>query len=264
MSEQAEIIQEPSTEVAVQEEHGSAVVSHDDQPMSLVERAAMDPNFDLDRLERLMDMDRQAKEAAAKRAYHKAMADAQAELPRVVKGSDNSHTRSRYADLAAVDRAMKPVITKHGFSLSFSTQPSEREGWVRVGVTVAHREGHEVFHEDDFPLDNAGAKGNSNKTGIQAWGSTTTYARRYLKMMVFDVATSADTDGNAAEETVGPDEMTFLDTLLKETNSDRAAFFKYMRVEGMADIPLKDFGRAKQMLEKKKAQITQQNKESAQ
>lgn len=223
-----------------------------DQPMSLVERAALDPSIDLDRLERLIQMEQVSKERKAKEAYMKAMAEAQAEMPRVLKNKDNTHTKSKYSDLAAVDAAMKPVITKYGFSLSFNTVATEQKGFVRVGVTVAHKDGHETYHEDDFPLDDSGAKGNSNKTGIQAWGSTVTYARRYMKLMVFDVATSEDNDGNAQPQPVqmiGLEEMKTLDDLLEQSGVDRKEFLAYAKAEGMGDIKQQNFKHLKGVLE---------------
>ena len=220
--------------------------------MSLIERAAFTPGFDLDKLETLMRLDAQSKALAAKRAYSAAMAAAQSEIPKVIKGSENTHTKSKYADLAAVDAAIKPVVTKHGFSLSYYPVMSEREGFVRVGVIVSHAAGHEERHEADFPMDGVGAKGNSNKTDIQAFGSTVTYARRYLKLMVFDIATGDDRDGNAPpSETIGVEEMNVLDDLLTRTKSDRPKFFAYLRIEGMADVTVKQYPHVKIMLERK-------------
>ena len=58
----------------------------------------------------------------------------------------------------------------------------------------------------DLALDGVGLKGNPNKTAVQASGSTISYGRRYLKLMVFDVVlTNEDNDGNAPEKT--PDEI---------------------------------------------------------
>lgn len=231
-----------------------ALAAPSGEGMSLIERAAFTPDFDLAKLETLMRLDAEAKAAAAKRAYSAAMAAAQSEIPKVIKGKENTHTRSWYADLAAVDAAIKPVITKHGFSLSYYPVMSEREGFVRVGVIVAHSGGHEERHEADFPLDAAGSQGKANKTGIQAFGSTVTYARRYLKLMVFDIATGDDNDGNGQhqpQETLGPEEMTILDDLLKRTGADRKKFFAYAKVEGMADIYMKNFETLKKALEAK-------------
>lgn len=229
-------------------------VAPQQEGMSLIERAAFTPDFDLAKLETLMRLDAEAKAAAAKRAYSAAMAAAQSEIPKVIKGSENKHTKSNYADLAAVDAAIKPIVTKHGFSLSYYPVMSEREGFVRVGVIVSHAGGHEERHEADFPLDDAGSQGKANKTGIQAFGSTVTYARRYLKLMVFDIATGDDKDGNAPtppQETLGPEEMTVLDDLLRRTGVDRKVFFAYAKVEGMADIYMKNFEALKKSLKAK-------------
>ncbi|MBX8785467.1 ERF family protein, partial [Ochrobactrum sp. GRS2] len=83
---------------------------HADAPMiSMIERIAMDPNIPLDRLEKMLDMKermedraREDEERQAKKAYFAAMSKCQSELPVVIKNRGNDHTKSRYADLAAI------------------------------------------------------------------------------------------------------------------------------------------------------------------
>lgn len=65
-----------------------------------------------------------------------------------------------------------------------------------------HVGGHCKRYEGDFPLYKAGAKGNDNKTAIQATGSTFSYARRYLTYLIFNLTVAdEDTDGNGTEPT---------------------------------------------------------------
>jgi len=68
----------------------------------------------------------------------------------------------------------------------------------RTVAIVTHAAGHNKRHHIDLPPDDSGAKGNVNKTGVQAAGSTNAYARRYLSLMIFNVSTEDDNDGNTA------------------------------------------------------------------
>ena len=60
-----------------------------------------------------------------------------------------------------------------------------------------HEAGHTKRYHVDLPIDSTGIKGSVNKTGVHANGSTYSYARRYLTMMIFNVVlTNEDNDGN--------------------------------------------------------------------
>ncbi len=80
------------------------------------------------------------------------------------------------------------------------------------------------------------------------------YGKRYTLCNVLGIQLGGeDNDGaNEVAETLGPDEMTILDDLLKETGADRAKFFKYAKVEGMAEIHMKNFEALKKILESKR------------
>jgi hypothetical protein len=56
----------------------------------------------------------------ARKAFDMAIAAAKAEIPVVVKNA-TGHNSKRYADFAAIARAVDPVISKHGLSYRFRT-----------------------------------------------------------------------------------------------------------------------------------------------
>lgn len=183
--------------------------------LSVIERIAMDPNVDVERMqallrmradeeERTRRMDREDRADEAKRAWLRDFAKVQAEIGPIVRGRANDHTRSRYADLADIDRIVTPVLTKHGFSTTTTPLPCEVPDHIRMRLTIGHADGHERSYEDDFPLDAAGSQGKTNKTPIQAKGSTETYARRYLKASALDLAFMDDRDGNAPKGPADP------------------------------------------------------------
>jgi hypothetical protein len=71
---------------------------------------------------------------------------------------------------------------------------------MRVVCTIGHRDGHSTTdHHIDVPMDVSGISGKQNKTWTHAKGSTSTYGRRFLTMMMFNVTLAGqDDDGNIA------------------------------------------------------------------
>ena len=178
-----------------------------DPMLAMIERAARDPSIDIDKLERLFALHRESQAQERKTAYNAAMSRAQAAIKPVYRDAINKQTGSPYATLEAISDAITPIITAEGFSLSYDTADCPIPGYIRILCDVMHSAGHtEKGKHFDLPLDDAGLKGNPNKTPIQASGSTVSYGRRYIKCMIFDVTlTNEDNDGQRVEKT--PDEI---------------------------------------------------------
>jgi hypothetical protein len=146
----------------------------------------------------LLNMQKDMQAQAAELEYDDAMASAQAEMEPIRADLKNKQTNSKYASLSALDRAIRPIYTKHGFSLSFTTAEGAPPDHVRIVCRVAHRGGHRERPYIDMPADGKGAKGADVMTKTHATVSATTYGRRCLKGMIFDLAIDRDDDGNAA------------------------------------------------------------------
>ena len=215
---------------------------HRPQPTTLVQAlaaAASDPRTDMDKMERLFAMHQTMLKQQAEAAFNDAMSRAQAKILPVANNALNEHTRSRYAKLAAINKAITPIYTAEGLAVSFDSYKPEfdkdgkeinqpEQGWHRIIAIVSHKEGHSRRYHLDLPLDDAGAKGAVNKTGVQAMGSTTSYGRRYLVCMIFNVATEDDNDGSGGEggrmgESALADHLAAIDAA-SDTESLKAAF----------------------------------------
>src|SRR6185436_2890422 len=169
------------------------------EPMlALVERATRDQTGDGEKMEKLLAMAERLQAKRAESEYDQAMNAAQSEMQPVARDSDNPQTRSRYVSYGALDRAVRPIYTAHGFSLSFGTRAT---GPDRVTITcrVSHRAGHTERVEIEMPADGKGAKGGDVQTKTHATGSAVSYGMRYLLKMIFNIAVGEyDDDGNAA------------------------------------------------------------------
>jgi hypothetical protein len=170
--------------------------------MAAVARAASDPSVDVDKMERLFAMHERMEARQAEQAFNTALAVAQSEMPQIVKDRRNEQTSSDYATLDAINRQIVPIYTRHGLALSFDTAESPLEDHVRVVCRVTHARGHSHTYKHDNPIDDAGIAGKVNKTPTHGRGSAITYARRYLTLLIFNLRTGYDDDGNGVGDTV--------------------------------------------------------------
>ncbi len=166
--------------------------------LAMIERAARDPSIDIDKLDRLLLMRERENARVAEQAFNTALAEAQTEMQPIGTDSDNPQTRSRYASYAALDRAVRPIYTRHGFALSFNTADAPGAEQARIVCDVCHAGGHTRRYHVDMPVDGKGARGGDVMTKTHAMGSGISYGMRYLLRMIFNLAIDQDDDGNAA------------------------------------------------------------------
>ena len=226
----------------------------------IIERAARDPNVDIDKMQRLMDLREREMNRIAQQQFNEAMKAAQSEMPQVVRNATNDQTRSKYAKYETISEAIQPIIAKHGFSLSFNEGTTDKQNCIRILCDVMHEGGHTKQYHADIPLDAVGMKGNANKTATHAYGSTKSYGRRYLKMDIFDVAVKdEDDDGNSSApevvERINEEQLQTLRRLVEETQSDIAKFCQLGKIEALPDMLVRDFEPAVRLLNDKKARM---------
>ena len=171
---------------------------------ALIARLATDPTADVNKLEKLLEMHERVTAKQAEQAFNAAMTEAQQQMRPVSADSYNPSTKSRYASYAALDNALRPTYTAHGFGLSFSTEPIDREAEVRVVCLVSHSAGFSRRYHLDMPADGKGAKGGDVMTRTHATGSALSYGMRYLLKMIFNVAVGESDDDGQAAAAAGP------------------------------------------------------------
>jgi len=223
--------------------------------IQVIERAASNPEIDVEKMERLLAMRERMEEQAAKRAYNAAMNAAQEEMAPIAQDMANSQTRSRYASYTALDNVIRPIYTRHGFSVEFDTEDCPIESHVRVVCEVSHEDGHSKKRHLDIPADGKGAKGGDVMTKTHATMSAVSYGRRGLYKMVWNLAEGADDDGNAASQgdKITEEQCDELIALADSVGADKAAFCAYLKVASLPDILATDFERAKAALNRKGA-----------
>jgi hypothetical protein len=225
--------------------------------LAVIARAASDPAVDVDKMKQLLDVHERMTATAAKLEYDRAMSAAQAAMRPVATDANNPSTKSKYASYFALDNAIRPFYTKHGFALSFDTAPGAAQDMIRVVCKVSHVSGHREFPQLDMPADGKGAKGGDVMTKTHATGSAITYGKRYLLQMVFNLAVGGDDDGNGAGDSGGfisAEQKETLIALLKDAGAvdpngpGTLKFLKFMKVETIDQIKASDFTKARQAL----------------
>lgn len=160
---------------------------------------AIASNADIGVMERLLAMRRELRAEESREAFYAAMSAVESELPAIVRDADNNHTKSKYARLESINAAITPVYTRHGLSLSFGTEDCPTPGEIRTVCDIMHKAGHSARRHIDLPPDGIGMGGKTNKTDVHARGSTLSYSRRYLTLLIFNVQiANEDDDGNAS------------------------------------------------------------------
>lgn len=263
-------------QIAIREPQAAAVPSPANSLLEVILRAGSDPNFDVDKFERLVaiqqvEQDRQDKrdereaELAAEAAFNAAMAEVQAKMVRVKATLENAQTRSVYADYAAMDRMLRPLYSAAGFGLSYGEEDSPKNDHVRVFCLVTHtvpgaKRGFTRKYHTDMPADGKGAKGGDVMTKTHATGSAFTYGQRYLLKMIFNIAVSKDDDGNAASNTAATItalQLQELEALIAEVNANAANVCRACKppVESLAEMTQSQFEKAMAKLETMRAPL---------
>jgi ERF superfamily protein len=226
-----------------------------DEPTSLlavISRAASDPNCDVAKMRELLEMRRELERDDAKRQYAEAMNDVQKLIKPIAADASNPQTSSKYATYHALDNALRPIYTDHGFSVDFDTEESEQSDKIWVICVISHRAGHERRHKAPMPITTVGPKGNAVMTPTHATGSAIQYGKRYTLGMGFNIAIARDDDGNAAgAKPITPEQVQELIDLADDLGVDKEAFCKWAGVPGLADISAANFAKAKAAMQAK-------------
>lgn len=141
---------------------------------------------------------------------HEAFANAQAEMQDISPDGTNPHFQSAYATLGGILSEIRPILAKHGLSISQTSEAKFAEARYEetkddiVSVRfVEELQGHYlrtvITYKDgvSFPPSEMFIPRGG---GIQQFGSALTYCRRYMLQSICGVGTDLDDDGNVAQE----------------------------------------------------------------
>lgn len=230
--------------------------------LQIIAELSQNPNVDPDKIDRLLQAQERLIAREAEVQFNLAMHEAQSHMPRVVKDKSNNSTKSKFASLEAVVKTINPVIYQHGFAPSFGTEESHLPGHYKVVCYLSHTGGHVRKYSADIPLDNAGPKGEKNKTDTHGFGSSMSYARRYLTILMFNVVVvDEDKDGNRVAggsdvETITDKQADMLVDLIEDAGTTIKQFNTHFGIQTIGMLPADRFNEAKSAIANVKAQKT--------
>jgi hypothetical protein len=183
-------------EVHTSKGSGKVVAADAAAVLQLVERAAGDGSS-FERLDRLACLYERLVVREAEAAFNAALVKLQPKLPVLdergqIEGPDGE-VRATYATWEDTVDVVRPLLARHGFSLTFRPGRSERGEPTVTGV-LRHQGGHKEEATLELPVDASG-----DKNAVQAVGSTMSYGLRYVARMLLNlVSRGEDDDGCAA------------------------------------------------------------------
>jgi hypothetical protein len=210
-------------------------------PMEMLDRA-VSQGANIDTLTKLMDLQERWEKSQARKLFDEAIADAKAEIAPVVRNA-KGHNDKKYADFAAIARAVDPVITKHGLSYRFRTSQTDR---IHVTCILSHKAGHSEETTLAGPPDASGSK-----NAIQAIGSTLTYLQRYSLTQALGLAATNDDDGASSSGVITEEQRNQLQDIIEKIGGDVPSFCQWAKINSLAEMPSAQFGKSKQALEAK-------------
>lgn len=167
------------------------------QVLSMIGGLVQKDNFDIHALEKLIQLQNDAEDRAAKKSFNLNLSDMLSEIPVIAKTGLNKFQGTTFAKLEDIVETTRPILHKYGFSVTYKqsqqmiegakTEPNSIFCMMTVTCVLKHRDGHEESNEIQLPI--ATIKG---QTPIQAMGMGSTYGRRYTLMQALNIAVAED------------------------------------------------------------------------
>ncbi|MHB1660122.1 MAG: ERF family protein [Acidithiobacillus sp.] len=199
---------------------------------------------DIDKLEKLMELQLKWEANEARKAYMNAMAAFKASPPKLVKNKlvkyeNKSGTKTEYyhATLDSIVEIVGAALSVHGLQHSWRTEQLDG-GLIKVTCILTHILGHTESTSLQGGRDESGGKNN-----IQAVGSTVSYLQRYTLLAITGLATGdMDDDGKESEpvERITEKQAADLYALIDQAGGfDEKAmdrFLRYLKVDTIEEI----------------------------
>ena len=209
---------------------------------------AVQQGADLDKLEKLMQLQERWEANEARKAWVVAMNAFKASAPELLKNKTVSFgdTSYKHATLDHVVKVITEALSKHGLSHRWSVEQLDG-GSIKVTCVITHILGH----SESTSLQ-AGADQSGKKNNIQALGSTVTYLERYTLLAATGLAAKGMDNDAVTVERISEQQAADLQALIDEVKANKTAFLKYFKIEKLDDLAESAYKDAVAMLEAKR------------
>jgi hypothetical protein len=233
-------------------------------------QAARDPSIDAEKMKTLVDLQMQVEANEARKAFTRAFNALQEELPVINKdgiidhgegttAKGNKKLKTKWATYPNIMSVCRPLLRKHGFTLSNVIEPAADASRIVVVGYLEHIDGHSRISRFPLGIDTTGSKNNQ-----QGWGSSQQYGMRYNAIALLNIVSEAqqdlDNDGYKKKDDVidvvrmiSAAEVEELKLEIDGTDLTEARVCGGYDVESFKDIPAGKFAEVKRALKAYKA-----------
>lgn len=226
------------------------------QMIATIAELAKNPDVDVEKLDKLLDIQIRMMDRQAKIEYDQALARVQSEMPRIKENGEiknkNGQVVAKFLKYEDIDKVIRPMLQAEGFSLTHSRR--DANGKMVVTTALKHRNGHQESVDMPLPYDAP----NQLKNAVQCAVSTYSYGKRVNVCSLLNiVAEGADDDGTSSEanyisEKQAAEIKEWLQRLYEAgKNVDTGRFIKYFGVQSVDEIPVKRYAEAVELLKRK-------------
>lgn len=242
------------------------VTVREEQPSSLlsvIREVVLNPAVNVDNMRALLDMQERLEARDAERAFNQAFSELQKDMPRIKKSGkveylenpkgpkDGPKTEAfKFARYEDIDKAVRPLLIKHGFAMSFTTEPRTGDGGGLTMVgTLSHIMGHKREGRIAVALDNSGGKNN-----IQGMGSSSSYGKRYVLCALLNIITEGEDDDGASAELISIEEAAAFDKRVRAVGDDYHKYFlRFMGIDSINQLTKKSLTKVEKVIAREEA-----------
>lgn len=161
--------------------------------LSAIIKASTNPSVDVTKMRELLTLQKDLMAMQAEQQFTESFHRLSVDMPRIKRSGAVEYKGKeafRFATWEAIDAAVRPLLQREGFSLSFDTAPRAGDGGgATVTGTLSHIGGHKRTASITLALDSSGGKNS-----IQAMGSTFSYGKRYCTTALLNIVTEGEDD----------------------------------------------------------------------
>lgn len=212
-------------------------------PMIMMLEMAKSKDIDVEKLQALIEMQKDMMNQDARIAFNEDMAAMQKILPTIHR-SKSTHN-SKYATYEDIEKKVRPIYTQFGFSISYTSKTIDNRTFYHA--TLRHVKGFTLEAEMDLKDESSGSK-----NVVQAKGSSMSYAKRYLLCMLLNIVTTdEDDDGKFLSTSISDKQAKHIKDKIEELNIDVVKFLKFVGAKDVDSINISNHGKALQAIEMK-------------
>jgi len=223
--------------------------------LDVIKEVVANPDVPVDKLKAIMDMQFLLEDRQSEREFDAALIKAQADVETLKWDKVNPEKNSRNVSYPKIDKMLRPVRMKHGFTQSWDTEAGQTPEMVMLCCDVIHVGGFKRRYRTPMPIDGQGPKGGGVMTKSQAVNSGTSYGMRNLAKMIWNIpmlVDKEDVDGNDPQEFITEKQVADMRAMCQEIDDQQEArLCKYFKCETLEQLPASKYKNAIAGLAKK-------------